>query len=155
MAVQLAKQRGLEVTAVTSGANGPLMKKLGADHVIDYRVEDFTTNGQRYDVIMDAYGSAPYSKVKGSLTPTGRHLTVAGGLGAMLTAARRKEVILRDEKNSPPTPANFRELMTLAGDGRIEPVIDTVLPFDQIAEAHRRVDGGHKVGSIVLTWDSP
>ncbi len=82
-------------------------------------------------------------------------MTVAGGLGAMLTAARRKEVILRDEKNSPPTPANFRELMTLAGDGRIEPVIDTVLPFDQIAEAHRRVDGGHKVGSIVLTWDSP
>jgi NADPH:quinone reductase-like Zn-dependent oxidoreductase len=153
MAVQLGKERGLEVTAVTSGRNAALMQELGADHVIDYQLEDFTSNGQRYDLIMDTFGNASFSKVKGSLTESGRHLTVAGGLGAMLNGARNKAVVLRDEKNSPSTPANFLELMALAGRGVLKPVIEAILPFGEIAEAHRRVDGGHKVGSIVLTWD--
>ena len=61
------------------------VRGLGADHVIDYTTSDFTRNGQRYDVIMDNHGNAPYTRVKGSLKPGGRFLMVIGGLGQMLT----------------------------------------------------------------------
>ncbi len=151
MAVQLAKQRGSEVTAVCSGPNVRTVEGLGADHVIDYTSEDWTKNGQRYDVIMDTHGNAPYKRVKGSLKPGGRVLMVAGDLAAMVAAARQSAVITRTEKNSPTTDANFRTLMALAADGQLEAVIDTVLPFERVAEAHGRVDTGHKVGSVVLT----
>jgi NADPH:quinone reductase-like Zn-dependent oxidoreductase len=151
MAVQLAKQRGCEVTAVCSGSNVETVERLGADHVIDYASEDWTRNGRRYDVIMDTHGNAPYKRVKGSLNPGGRVLMVAGDLAAMVAASRQSAVITRTEKNSPTTDANFRTLMALAADGQLVPVIDTALPFEQIAEAHRRVDTGHKVGSVVVT----
>ena len=90
MAVQLAKHLGAEVTAVCSGANAELVSGLGADHVIDYQAEDFTRNGQRYDVIMDTHGNAPYARVKGSLQPGGRFLMVVGDLWQMLAASRQK-----------------------------------------------------------------
>ena len=85
MAVQLAKQRGSEVTAVCSGRNVRTVEGLGADHVIDYTSEDWTQNGQRYDVVMDTFGNAPYKRIKGSLKPGGRMLMVAGDLPAMIT----------------------------------------------------------------------
>jgi NADPH:quinone reductase-like Zn-dependent oxidoreductase len=151
MAVQIAKQRGLEVTTVTSGANTELMRQLGVDHVVDYQREDFVQSDRRYDVIMDAVGNAPYSRVRQLLTPTGRHLLVFGSFPAIVAASRQKAVITRSEKNSPPTPSNFEELMRLAERGELKPIIESTLPFDQIAEAYRRVDSGQKVGSIVLT----
>ncbi len=86
MAVQLAKNFGAEVTAVCSGANAELVRGLGADHVIDYTTHDFTRNGQRYDVIMDNHGNAPYKRVKGSLKPGGRFLMIVGDLWQMLAA---------------------------------------------------------------------
>src|SRR5262245_23560445 len=150
MSVQLAKQRGAEVTAVCSGPNAEAVRALGADHVIDYRAEDFTRNGEQYDVIMDAQGNAPYSRVKDCLKPEGRMMMVAGDLGPTIAASRQDAVILRTEKNSPPSDANFRELMRLVEHDQLQPVIDTVLPFEQIVEGHRRVDTGHKVGSVVL-----
>jgi NADPH:quinone reductase-like Zn-dependent oxidoreductase len=151
MAVQLAKQRGAEVTAVCSAANVQTLECLGADHVIDYTSDDFLKDSQRYDVIIDTYGNAPYKRVKDSLNADGRLLMVAGDLAAMIAASRQDAVITRTEKNSPATDDNFRTLMALAANGHLKPVIDTVLPFDQIVEAHRRVDTGHKVGSVVLT----
>ena len=69
MAVQLAKHLGAEVTAVCSGAHTDLVRGLGADHVIDYTSEDFTRNGQRYDVIMDNHGNAPYSRSRTRCNP--------------------------------------------------------------------------------------
>ena len=152
MAVQLAKHLGVAVTAVCSGANAELVTGLGADHVIDYTTEDFTRNGQRYDVIMDNHGNAPYARVKGSLKPGGRFLMVIGDLWQMLAASRRKAVISGSENDSSITADSYRTLMSLAEGGALKPVIDTVLPFTQIVEAHRRVDGGHKVGSVVLTF---
>jgi NADPH:quinone reductase-like Zn-dependent oxidoreductase len=150
MAVQLAAHLGAEVTAVCSGANAELVKGLGADRVIDYTAEDFTRDGRRYDVIMDAHGNAPYSRVKGSLAPGGRLLMVVGDLRQMVAASWQKPVI----GGSPAVTADdYRTLMSLAGAGALTPVIDTVLPFARIVEAHRRVDSGHKVGSVVLTFD--
>jgi NADPH:quinone reductase-like Zn-dependent oxidoreductase len=148
MAVQLAKHRGAEVTAVCSGANAELVRGLGADHVIDYTTDDFTNNGLRYDVIMDNHGTAPYARVKGSLKPGGRFLMVIGDLPQMLAAARQKAVI---GGSNPGTADTYRTLMSLAEQGVLKPVIDSVLPFPQIVDAHRRVDSGHKVGSVVLT----
>jgi NADPH:quinone reductase-like Zn-dependent oxidoreductase len=153
MAVQLAKHLGAEVTAVCSGANAELVRGLGADHVIDYTIEDFTRNGQRYDVIMDNHGNAPYARVKGSLKPGGRFLMVIGDLWQMLAALRQKAVISSSESDSSSAADYYRTLMELAERGGLKPVIDSVLPFAQIVEAHRRVDGGHKVGSVVLTFE--
>jgi NADPH:quinone reductase-like Zn-dependent oxidoreductase len=152
MAVQLAKHLGAEVTGVCSGANAELVRGLGADHVIDYETDDFTRNGQRYDVIMDNHGDAPYARVKGSLQPGGRFLMVIGGLGQMLAATWQKATISASTGDSSMTAEGYRTLMSLAEEGVLKPVIDSVRPFAQIVEAHRRVDGGHKVGSVVLTF---
>jgi NADPH:quinone reductase-like Zn-dependent oxidoreductase len=152
LAVQLAKHLGAEVTAVCSAANAELVKGLGADRVIDYATEDFTGNGQRYDVIMDNHGNAPYSRVKGSLKPGGRFLMVIGDLWQMLAGSLQKATI-GGTVDSTSLGADYQTLMLLAADGSVVPVIDRVLPFSEIVEAHRRVDGGHKVGSLVLTFD--
>jgi NADPH:quinone reductase-like Zn-dependent oxidoreductase len=153
MSVQLAKHFGAEVTGVCSGANAELVEGLGADHVIDYNTADFTRNGQRYDVIMDCHGNAPYSRVKGSLNPGGRFLMVVGDLWQMISAMWQKPVISASEGDSANAADEYRTLTELAESGALKPVIDSVLPFDQIVEAHRRVDSGHKVGSVVLTFD--
>lgn len=153
MAVQLAKHLGAEVTAVCSGANADLVRGLGADHVVDYAREDFTRNGQRYDVIMDTHGNAPYSRVKGSLTPGGRFLMVIGDLWQMLAASRQKAVVSGRDNDATFSADNVRTLVSLAERGVLRPVVDSVLPFERIVDAHRRVDGGHKVGSLVLTFE--
>jgi NADPH:quinone reductase-like Zn-dependent oxidoreductase len=153
MAVQLAKHLGAEVTGVCSGANAELVASLGADHVIDHTAEDFTRNGRRYDVIMDNHGNAPYSRVKGSLAPGGRFLMVIGDLWQMIAASRQKAVIGGTPPDAATWAESYRALLTLAEGGELRPVIDSVLPFDQIVDAHRRVDTGHKVGSLVLTFD--
>jgi NADPH:quinone reductase-like Zn-dependent oxidoreductase len=149
MAVQLAKHRGAEVTGVCSGANAELVRSLGADHVIDYTADDFTRNGQRYDVIVDNQGNASYGRVKGSLAPGGRVLMVYGELWPTIAASWQKAAVTGTAK---PSADHLRTLISLAEQSVLKPVIDSVLPFAQIAEAHRRVDTGHKVGSIVLTF---
>jgi NADPH:quinone reductase-like Zn-dependent oxidoreductase len=152
MAVQLAKHRGAEVTAVCSGANADLVEGLGADHVIDYTKDDFTRGGRRYDVIMDNHGNAPYGRIKGSLEPGGRFLMVIGDLWQMVAATWQKPVISGGDGDAVFSGDSYRTLMSLAEGGVLKPVIDSVLPFDRIVDAHRRVDGGHKVGSVVLTF---
>ena len=150
MAVQLAKDIGAEVTAVCSGGNADLVRRLGADHVIDHTREDFTGNGRRYDVIMDNHGNATYRRVRGSLASDGRVLMVVGGLGSMVAGAVQKQVI---GGGAPLNGDVLREVIDLGRRRVLEPVVDSVLPLEQIVEAHRRVDSGHKVGSLVLTFD--
>jgi NADPH:quinone reductase-like Zn-dependent oxidoreductase len=152
MAVQIAEQRGAEVVAVCSGTNADLVRDLGAARIIDYTVDDFTTDGARYDVIMDCHGNAPYSRIKRSLTPDGRYLMVVGDLAQMIAAVWQKQVISASEGDSADAAGYYRTLLDLVASGALRPVIDSVLPFDQIAEAHRRVDSGHKVGSVVVTF---
>lgn len=151
MTVQVAKHLGLEVTGVCSGRNADLVKSLGADHVIDYMKEDFTKGSQRYDLIMDTHGNVPYAKVKHLLNPGGRFLMVIGDLWQMMSSAWQKPVINADDNKDAFSSDRLERIVELAEAGAIKPVIGATFPFEEIAEAHRLVDTGHKVGSVVVT----
>lgn len=154
-AIQLAKHFGADVTGVCSTANMELVKSLGASHVIDYTQEDFTQNGETYDVIVDTVGTAPFSRSKAALRKGGRLLMVMAGLPDMLQApwvsmASSKKVI------AGPVTVRVEDLRFLAGlaeTGEFKPVIDRRYPFEQIAEAHRYVDTGRKKGNVVITLE--
>ena len=154
-AVQLAKHFGADVTGVCSTANLELVRSLGASHVVDYTQEDFTQNGETYDVIVDTAGSAPFSRSKASLKEGGRLLMVLGGLPDMLqipwvSMTSSKKVI------AGPAAGRAEDLRFLAGlaeTGEFKPVIDRRYPFEQIAEAHRYVDTGRKKGNVVITLE--
>lgn len=150
--IQLAKHFGAEVTAVCSTGNLKLVKSLGADHVIDYTKEDFTQNGETYDIIVDTVGTAPFSRSKGSLKRGGRLLMVLGSLPDMLQIPW---VSLTTDKKIIAGPAagraeDLRFLAKLAEAGEFKPVIDRRYPLEQIAQAHRYVDKGHKKGNVVV-----
>jgi NADPH:quinone reductase-like Zn-dependent oxidoreductase len=152
-AVQLARYFGAEVTGVCSSANLELVRSLGANHVIDYTAEDFTQNGEGYDVIVDTVGTAPFSRSKGSLKERGRLLQVLGGLPDMLeipwiSMTSTKKVIAGPAAER---AEDFRFLAKLAKEGHFKPVIDRRYPFEEIADAHRYVDTGRKKGSVVIT----
>jgi NADPH:quinone reductase-like Zn-dependent oxidoreductase len=151
-AVQLARHFGADVTGVTSTANVELVRSLGAKHVIDYTHEDFTTNGETYDVIVDTAGTAPYSRSKNSLKRGGRLLLVLGKLADLLTAPL---ISMTTDKKVVAGPAagrvdDLRFLAELAEAGEFAPVIDRTYPFEQIAEAYRYVDTGRKRGNVII-----
>jgi NADPH:quinone reductase-like Zn-dependent oxidoreductase len=157
-AVQLAKYFGAEVTGVCSTANVDLVKSLGADVVIDYKTEDFTQTGQTYDIIFDTVGKSSFSRCKGALKPGGIYLTTVitpAILGQMLWTSKfgsKKAMIIFaglrsvSEKNE-----DLAFCLELVEAGALKPVIDRCYPLEQIAEAHRYVDTGHKKGNVVIT----
>lgn len=154
-AVQLAKHFGADVTGVCSTANVELVRSLGATRVIDYTKEDFTQNGETYDVIVDTVGTAPFSRSKASLKEGGRLLMVLGGLPDML---RIPWVSMTSSKKVIAGPAagraeDLRFLAGLAEAGEFKPVIDRRYPFEQIAEAHSYVDTGRKKGNVIITLE--
>jgi NADPH:quinone reductase-like Zn-dependent oxidoreductase len=152
-AIQLAKHFGAHVTTVASGGSAALVNSLGADVVVDYTKQDFTTNGERYDVILDAAGTASFSRIKNSLTERGRFIPVLGSLTDLVKApvvnATGQQRIVSGIVRS-----DARDLLTLrdlATRGAYRSVIDRVYEFEQIVEAHRYVDTGRKKGSVVVT----
>ena len=152
-AVQLARHFGAEVSGVCSTANVELVRSLGPTHVIDYTKEDFTKNGETYDVIVDTVGTAPFSRSNGSLREGGRLLLVLGGLPDMLQIPW---VSMTSGKKVIAGPAaeradDLRLLAELAQAGTFRPIIDRRYPFEQIAEAHRYVDTGRKKGNVIIT----
>lgn len=152
-AVQLARHFGADVTGVCSTANVELVASLGARHVIDYTKEDFTQNGETYDVIVDTVGTAPFSRSKDSLNDGGRLLMVLAGLPDML---RVPWVSMTSGKRLIAGPVavrveDLRFLAALAEAGEFKPVIDRRYPFEKIVEAHRYVDTGRKKGNVVVT----
>jgi NADPH:quinone reductase-like Zn-dependent oxidoreductase len=152
-AVQLAKHFGADVTGVCSTANVELVRSLGASHVIDYTKEDFTQNGENYDVIVDTVGTAPFSISKASLKERGRLLMVLAGLLDMfqipwVSMTSSKKVIAGQAAGR---ADDLRFLAGLAEAGQFKPVIDRRYPFEQIAEAHRYVDTGRKKGNVIIT----
>lgn len=152
-AVQLARHAGAEVTAVCSAANAALVKELGASRVIDYHAEDFTRGDAQWDVVMDCVGATDYARCRRVLAPGGRLLRVVCGLGGLVAAPFQGRLSGHRVIASVAVvrPEDVRALAALAEDGAYRAVVDAVLPLARAAEAHARVDGGHKRGSLVLT----
>jgi NADPH:quinone reductase-like Zn-dependent oxidoreductase len=150
--LQLAKHCGAIVTGVCSAGNAELVRSLGASHVIDYNQTDFTRNGKSYDVIVDAFGSAPFSRCQGSLSKEGRLLLIAASLFDMLRAPW-DTIISGKRVIAGPASISADDLHVLAGlaaAGKYKPVIDRKFHFDQIVDAHRYVDTGRKRGNVVI-----
>lgn len=152
-AVQLARHVGADVTGVCSTANVELVRSLGASHVIDYTKEDFTQNGETYDIIVDTVGTALFPHSKASLKEGGRLLMVIAGLPDMLQAPWVSMTSSKKVIAGPVTtrPEDLLFLAKLAEMEAFKPVIDRRYPFEQIAEAHRYVDTGRKKGNVVIT----
>jgi NADPH:quinone reductase-like Zn-dependent oxidoreductase len=152
-AVQLAKYFGAEVTGVCSSANLELVKSLGADKVIDYTQEDFSKNGETYDVIFDTVGKASFTGSLRSLKQDGVYLQAVAAPGISL---RMKWTSLISSQKlvgggPPPKTEDLVFLQELIEARKLKPVIDRCYPLEQIVEAHRYVDQGHKKGNVVIT----
>jgi NADPH:quinone reductase-like Zn-dependent oxidoreductase len=154
-AVQIAKNLGAEVTGVCSGANVKLVKSHGADNVIDYTREDFTKNGQIYDVIFDAVGKRSFSECRESLTKRGVYLSTVLSISILLDMIKtmvfgnRRAIFVTAGLMQ--NQANLNFLTELYESGNIKGVIDQRYPLEQLAEAHRYVETGHKKGNVVIT----
>lgn len=151
-AIQLAKQLGAHVTAVTSGGNTELVTSLGADRVIDYTRQDFAAGDDKYDVIVECVGNAPFDRVEASIKPGGALLLVISDLWGMLRSRgqsrRSGKLVSFDEGKH--NSADLAYLVSLAESGRYQIVIDRSYDLADIVEAHRYVDTGRKKGNVVL-----
>jgi NADPH:quinone reductase-like Zn-dependent oxidoreductase len=153
--VQFAKLYGAEVTGVDKPGKLDMLRSIGADHVIDYIREDFTKNGQTYDVILDTIGKSPFAGSLRSLNENGTYLNANPGL---FGGVRMRWASKRSSKKVIPWTAgytvnNLLALKELIEAGKIKPVIDRRYPLEQTAEAHRYVDQGHKKGNVVITLE--
>jgi NADPH:quinone reductase-like Zn-dependent oxidoreductase len=131
-AVQIAKTFGAEVTAVCGTAGLEMVKSLGADQVIDYTQEDFSTSGVRYDTIFDTVAKCQKAQYVRALKPNGTYVTVA-------------------KLNTKQSEEEFTVIQRLIAAGNIRAVIDRCYPLEQMVEAHLYVDTGHKLGNVVIT----
>ncbi len=153
-AVQLAKLMGAKVTGVDSTEKLDMLRALGADHVIDYTREDFTENGETYDVIFNVVVKSSYSRVLRSLNKGGRYLlTNPAGISQMLRAmwtsmTSNKKVIIQFASEEVEDLVYLRELIEA---GKLRSVIDRSYPLERAAEAHRYVETDRKKGNVVLT----
>jgi NADPH:quinone reductase-like Zn-dependent oxidoreductase len=152
-AVQLAKHYGAEVTGVCSTPRMAFVQSLGADKVIDYTQEDFTQNGETYDLILDVLGKSSFSRCQGSLSPNGRYLLpsfkgrdLLDMLWTSFGGGKKAICALAPEKSE-----DLVLIKELAEAGNLKAVIDRTFPLEQTAEAHRYVEAGHKKGSIAIT----
>jgi NADPH:quinone reductase-like Zn-dependent oxidoreductase len=152
-AVQIARYFGAQVTAVCGPGNLELVASLGAGKVIDYTKEDFARNGETYDVIFDTVGKSPFSDCLRSLKKEGIYLHAVAAPAVML---RMRWASLTSGKKlfggtAVPDTENLALLKELIEAGKIKPVIDRCYPLEQIAEAHRYAEKGHKKGNVVIT----
>lgn len=149
-AVQIARHFGARVTGVSSASNADLVRRLGAEHTIDYATEDSLSGGP-YDIILDTIGVTDFGKARPALADGGRLVVLNGKLREIvqtfMTRNRHKKLVFGI---SMPTGRDVEELRDLVEAGAVYPVIDRVYPLDEIREAHRQVEGRHRSGAIVL-----
>jgi NADPH:quinone reductase-like Zn-dependent oxidoreductase len=151
--VQLAKHFGADITAVCGTKNVELVRSLGADRVIDYMKEDFTKNGETYDVIFDAVGKHSFKRCRDSLKPGGVYLPTDGAINIVLAVmpVRKgaKRVVFLIPPRIPKQDVVFLKELVEAGEYR--PVIDRRYPLEDVVEATKYVETQQKVGNVVLT----
>ncbi len=151
--VQLARYFGADITAVCNTKNLELVKSLGADRVIDYTQEDFTKNGQTYDVIFDAVGKHSFRRCRGSLEPRGIYLPTDGFANLILALVTPrlggKKVLFQIPPRQ--TKQDVLFLKELIEAGKYRPVIDRRYPLEDVVEATRYVETEQKTGNVVLT----
>lgn len=152
-AVQLAKHLGAHVTGVCSGANRELVQSLGADAVLDYTRENFAAAGAAYDVVFVAVDQASFGDCSTALRPGGVYINVTSPFRSleMQWAALTTGKTILTGRLPPETPDDLAQLRELVERGRLRSVIDRRYSLEEIVEAHRYVDRGHKRGNVVVT----
>jgi NADPH:quinone reductase-like Zn-dependent oxidoreductase len=156
--VQFAKTYGAEVTGVCSTANRELVRSLGADHVIDYTVEDFTQLGTTYDIIFDAVGKRSFSECEQALEPGGIYLTTFPNPTALRqrffppkAGKKRASFAATGLRKGRDKAKDLEFIRELVEAGKIKAVIDRIYPMEQIVDAHLYVETGRKKGDVVIT----
>lgn len=153
-AVQLLKYFAAEVTAVCGSENIDLVRSLKPDHIIDYKKEDFTKNGETYDFVFDAVGKSSYGKCKRLLKEGGVYISTELGKNSENVFLGLIGVFKKGRRVLFPLPTITKEdvvfLKKLVESGQFRPLIDRRYPFDQIVEAHRYVETGQKTGNVVI-----
>jgi NADPH:quinone reductase-like Zn-dependent oxidoreductase len=154
-AVQLAKYYGAEVTGVCGTPRLEYVKSLGADRVIDYTAEDFTQNGETYDLVFDVLGKSSFARCKNSLNQNGIYLLASFKMKPIFQMlwtkiAGSKKVICAFASEKPEDLVAVKELIEA---GKYQAIIDRCFPMEQTAKAHRYAESGHKRGSIVIVME--
>jgi NADPH:quinone reductase-like Zn-dependent oxidoreductase len=152
--VQLGKHFGAEVTGVCSGKNEELVRSLGANDVIDYTKERLSERNEKYDVIFDTVGKNEMNEIKGLLKDEGMIMSTVFGFGtifqSLLTSGSKRKVKFAATNHN---QENLVLLKELAAEGVIKSVIDRKFKMEEIIEAHKYVETGHKIGNIIITID--
>jgi NADPH:quinone reductase-like Zn-dependent oxidoreductase len=155
-AIQIAKALGAEVTAVVSSRNVELARSLGADHVVDYTLQDFTRNGEQYDLILAVNGYQPIKAYQRALRPGGAYVMAGGSaaqffqalfLGSWLSKAGGTKLSVLETKPNRDDLATVKELLEA---GQVAPVIDRCYPLEAVPEAFRYLEAGHAHGKVVI-----
>ena len=155
-AVQIAKSFGAEVTAVCSTRNMDMVRSIGADYVIDYTVEDFTQNGQQYDLILAANGYHPISDYRRALSPDGIYVATGGSMTQSLQATMIGPFISMTGSKTmggmmvKPNQNDLVFIKELLEAGKVVPVIDRCYPLSEISEAFHYIGEGHAKGKVVI-----
>jgi NADPH:quinone reductase-like Zn-dependent oxidoreductase len=162
-AVQIARALGATVTGVCGSRHADLLRSLGAQEVIDYRTEDFTQNGRRYDLVLDIAGSHPAAACRRVLTPKGTLVLIGGPAGRWLQPAGHifsslaagllisQTVVMTDTVGCTEKAQHLKTMAKLIEDHKVTPVIDRTYPFEEIRAAVRYQEEGHAQGKIVIT----
>lgn len=157
-AIQIAKALGAEVTGVCGTADLEFVKSLGANRVVDYATEDFTKNGQTYDVVLDATGRSSFSQSKNSLEDRGFYLTAYPTLSVLLQMFwtgifKGKKVVFSATGLMPVTKRLhlLKDLILLFEEGKVRNIVDRDYRLDQMIEAHKYIEQGHARGNVIVT----
>ena len=159
-AVQLARHFGATVTGVCSGPHLRLVRKLGAESVVDYTRTDFSRAGRRYDVIFDVAGTSSFGRCRRVLNPEGVYLTTAPSPAIFVQmpwtarfGSRRAVVAFTGLRPAAEKQRDLLVIRELAEASALTPVVGACYPLARIADAYRRVDAGHKQGNVVVTLE--